>query len=115
MVPVYEFDDTEYRPCYRAGRVVGHCDGSRDTGVEGIEGSPSEKGWRCHADRVAGCIVLLLLCRRRRGLEDQDPRGGELYRLVGTRISDTKTLVTDIEMGENLFINFHPANQLYKR
>ena len=39
MVPVYEFHDVEHRSCNWTGRVAGYCDGSGDTGIEGIETS----------------------------------------------------------------------------
>lgn len=37
MVAVYEFDDIEFRSLDWARRVVGHRDGSGDTGVESVE------------------------------------------------------------------------------
>lgn len=64
MVAVYEFDDIEYRSLDWARRVVSHCDGSGDTGVESVE---EKAAFVC----MRGCI-LLFLWRRWVLLGDQD-------------------------------------------
>lgn len=65
MVPVYEFDDIEFRPFHWTGRVVGHCDGSRDTSVEGIEGIL--EGWALSCE-LGGRVYILFFYTLRRGL-----------------------------------------------
>ena len=40
MVPIYEFDDVEYRSLDWTWGMAGHCDGSGYTSVEGVEPFP---------------------------------------------------------------------------
>lgn len=40
MVPVYEFDDIEYRSFDGTRGMAGHCDGSGYTSVKGVEPFP---------------------------------------------------------------------------
>jgi len=53
MVPVYEFDDIEYRSLDGTRGMAGHSDGSGYTGVEGVEPFPRGE------EQVAVCMSAL--------------------------------------------------------
>jgi hypothetical protein len=74
MVAVYEFDDVEYRSFDRGRRVVGHRDGSGDTGAEGVERLSSTGERRYLECGLCGRVVCCFLCASftAAGFEDQE-------------------------------------------